>query len=783
MIKRFTLIVLLGVIAHSVYAQKQVKISGFVFDKQSKETLIGATIYNAQTKKGTTTNVYGFFSFSVDKAVETSLDVSFVGYNKQTINLNQLSDTSINIYLESSTTLDEIVITDKAFQRKFLEENIPGKVEINTKVVAKLPTLTGESDLLKSLQLYSGVKSGIEGTTGIYVRGGNVDQNLYLIDGIEVYNPNHLFGFISAFNTDAIKNINFYKGSFPAEYGGRASSIIDIRNKDGNNEKIKGEVSIGLISAKINLEGPIIKDKTTFSFSLRRTYLDLILKPIIYHQNRKNDEDMDFGYHFSDLNFKIKHRFSPKNSLTASLYMGEDTYFFEYESKGSYIDDNKANVKWGNIIATIDYAHQINHSLFSNLSFSFNRYNSNIGNDYHSKINRKDSVTNYQAYYNFNSGVKDFTLKNNYNYYPNANNSISFGAIFTLHFYSPEVTSEWSKENNVLTTPYEVNNKENAFEGTLYCEDVITLNEKFSLRPGVHINYYNVSGTSYQSFEPRFSMRYLLFDKMSFKAGYAMMHQNIHLLTNGLFSLPTDLWVPVTKTIKPIISNQVTAGLFYQIPSLFDISVEAYYKWLDNVIDYKDGESSFNNSVDWEKRVSQGKGRAYGVEFSLQREKGRFTGWMAYTLSWSKRKYDDKTINNGKEFYDRFDVRHYFNLVVNANIGKHWYLSAAFVINSGTRTNVPIANYYNPFDASGWDLISVYGEKNNLKMPNYHRLDLGISHTKPTKHGQSIWSFNIYNAYNHKNAFFVFMSDKPNTLTAYSIMPIIPTISYTYRLK
>ncbi|MDO5760342.1 MAG: TonB-dependent receptor [Bacteroidota bacterium] len=768
------------------FAQKYT-ISGYVYDNKSKETLIGATIFDSENKTGCVTNAYGFYSFST-KAKR--IEVSFVGYEKQIIDFTLAKDTIINIYLSPASMLQEVVVVDKQKERRFVNEAVVGKIEISPQVVSKMPTLTGESDLLKAVQMLPGVKSGTEGTTGLYVRGGNSDQNLYLIDGIEVYNPNHLMGFISAFNTEAIKNIDFYKGGFPAQFGGRVSSVMDIRTKDGNNEKLKGDISVGLISAKLNIEGPIWKDKTTFNLSFRRTYLDLLLRPLIWYATKNKEDNYSFAYHFYDLNAKIKHRFNSKNSLTLSFYKGEDAYNFTDEYKNEEYYNSKADISWGNTIGTLDWAHQYNSKLFGNLSFSFNKYLSKIDNSYDAK--EKNNMTNetivYHSAFEFNSGIEDYTLKKNFTYYLNNNNTLNFGANYIFHHYTPEITRAISLENNQQTyLPYELKNNKNANEFILYFENVFTWKEKFSAQLGLHSDYYKVENTNYFSLQPRASLRYSILENFSLKLGYANMNQNIHLLSNGMFSLPTDLWLPVTERIKPITSDIFSFGAFYQIKKGINIGLEFYYKYLDNVIDYKDGISSFSNSDNWEDKVAQGRGRAYGLEVNIQKNNGILTGWISYTLSWSKRQYPNGEINNGNWFYDRFDARHQLNFVASAELNNKWDITLAFVINSGQRTNVPIAQYYNlvgtipEYMLYYPTLINVYGERNNFKMPTYHRLDLGINYKKKTKKGEIIWSFNVYNAMNHKNAFFVFTTDKPNKLRAFSIMPIIPTLSYTYK--
>ncbi|MBR1627626.1 MAG: TonB-dependent receptor [Bacteroidales bacterium] len=774
-------------LSDSPVLSQKTRIFGYIYDSKTKETLIGATVFDAQNKQGTITNSYGFYSFT-PKNQNIVLEFSYIGYQKQILSLNLQKDTAINIYLTASTELEEVTITDERYEQRFVRQEVPGKIEINPQVVAKMPTLTGEADLLKAVQMLPGVKSGTEGTTGLYVRGGNSDQNLYLIDGIEVYNPNHLMGFISAFNTDAVKNIEFYKGGFPAEFGGRASSVMDIRMKDGNTERIKGDFSIGLISAKVNVEGPIKTDKTTFSFSFRRTYLDLLIKPLIWYRTRNDDKDLGFAYHFYDINAKVKHRFNPQNTLTLSFYKGKDKYGFSTEERYAGTEKSQATVSWGNTIATLDWTHQFSSQLFSNLSISYNRYKSLITSEYDNKEDYGE-ITTFHTKFNFNSGVEDITLKNNYNYYLNGWNSFNLGVNYTYHHYTPEITRAVSIENGAyITAPYTVDNQDNAHEIILYGEDVMNFTDKISLREGLRFDYYNVSGTIHASVQPRISFRYSLIDNFSLKAGYAMMNQNIHLLSNGLFSLPTDLWVPVTKKIKPITSHQISIGGFTQILRDVNISLEGYYKWLINVIDYKDGVSSFNNSENWQQNVAQGNGKSYGMEFTAQKNKGNFTGWIAYTLSWSKRQYERGEINNGDEFYDRFDVRHQFNAVASFEISNRWEITAAFVINSGSRTNVPVANYYNPVEnkesLSHWydsGLISIYGPRNNFRMPSYQRLDLSIANHKPVKYGVRTWALNVYNAYNYKNAFFVFPSDEPNKLKAFSIMPVIPTVSYSFK--
>lgn len=796
--KGFVSLLILCLITAGSFAQsaktKKYRVSGYVYDQESKESLIGANVYNLNNTVGTTTNNFGFFSLLIPQD-ESLIYISYVGYERQIINLTGSKDTSITVYLKQSNLLDEVVITDKSEDKKFIQEAIPGKIVINPQTISALPSLTGESDLLKSLQLLPGVKSGTEGTTGLYVRGGNIDQNLYLIDGVPIYNPNHLLGFISTFNTDAIKNIEFYKGSFPARYGQRASSVVDVRMKDGNLDKIRGDVSIGIISAKLNLEGPIIKDKTSFNISARRTYMDMLLKPFIAYENRRMDGgDVDFGYFFTDVNFKINHIINPKNRIMASVYWGEDNYNFSYENNDEYKDnsnntyknENKTDmdVRWGNLIGNIGWAHQINDQVFTNLTLSYNRYRSNITTEMISKTISPFSTIENQFEVNFYSGIEDYSLRNDFNHYLNGWNKLNYGYSYTRHHFSPEVSNVSGKENNNSEDFYRNRNTVDGNEVIVFIEDEMDFTEKFSMNPGLHLNIFNVGEKTYTSLQPRFGFRYSILKNLSIKGGYSLMNQNIHLLANGIISMPTDLWVPVTQKVKPIYSHQFSAGAFYNLEKIANFSIEGYYKKLNNVIDYKDGVSSFNTSEDWEEKIAQGYGEAYGVELLAQRTKGNTTGWISYTLSWAFREFPSGEINGGKKYYDRYDSRNQVNITLLHKFNDNYDIAISWVFNTGSRLSIPTASYYEPIDNDYYpQVINMYGEKNNFRMPNYHRMDISFNKHKKLKYGISTWSFNIYNLYNRKNPMFINPGSSPTTLTAYSIMPLIPTISYTFKFN
>ncbi len=766
--------------------EKFVTLSGYVRDSVNGESLIGATIFNVLTQQGSTSNSQGFYSIKLAKG-KNIVDVSFVGYTNRRMELFLEKDSNINVFLGNHYTLSAVEVVDTYNEEQFVRETSPSKVNISPEMIKSLPSLMGENDLLKTLQLIPGIKGGTEGQSGIYVRGGNVDQNLYLIDGIPIYNPNHLMGFISAFNTEAVKNIDFYKGGFPARYGGRLSSVADIRTKDGNINKLNADIGIGLISAKLNVDGPIYKDKTTFSLSARRTYLDLLLKPAMKLIS-DDSGDGSFGYHFVDLNAKINHRINSKNRLVASFYWGQDKFSLENtdesnSSDNTYLKSNSEG-RWGNTIGSLTWIREINQKLFTDLSLSYNRYSSNITNK---EVYKQGESPSEEFKFDYLSGIEDFSFSNNYNLYLNESNNIGFGLNYTHHTYSPELISideDFTDESSLKHSPSKIH----ANEISVFAEDEINLSKRLSVNAGLRFNAFMVEDETYLSLQPRLSVRYSIIDALSAKASYSMMNQNIHLLTMGMLSFPTDLWLPVTKGIKPNTAHQFNAGVYYTLKNICNMSVEGYYKKMYNIIDYKDGAKSLL-SYGWQDRVAQGEGESYGVEFMIQRERKKINAWISYTLSWSFREYPNGEINAGKRFYDQYDYRHVVNISVAYKINEKIDCSATWVYNSGSRFTLnayeleypsvlPSAN-----DNSFSNSLNIYDEKNACKLPAYHRLDLNINFKKQKKHGTRIWTVSIYNAYNRKNPSFVFPSSNTDKLTAICIMPIIPTVSYCYKFK
>jgi len=815
----------------SIFSQAQnYTISGYITDAKNGETLISASIFDANTSKGNVSNAYGFYSLSVPKG-DVDIEYSYVGFSTQSRKFKLSKDTVINIRLVESIELQEVVVIGN---RKELgvQGSQMSAIDVPISQIKSVPTLFGETDIIKALQLLPGVKAGTEGSAGMYVRGGGPDENLLLLDGVPVYNVNHMFGFFSVFNADAVKNVTLYKGSFPARFGGRLSSVVDIRMKDGDETKYHGNVTIGLISSKINIEGPIIKGKTTFDFSARRTYGDLLLQPIIAIAAKQNGAGKtSAGYYFYDLNAKVSHKFSDKDRLFLSTYMGDDVIYANMQESysdygvGTQTGRLKMNWNWGNLISALRWNHVINNKLFMNTTAAFTRYRfyMGVGTEYETIIKSPPSTTNESITLGYKSGIEDYSAKVDFDYIPDPNHDIKFGANYTNHTFRPGVTIAQIKvTGNTMVQPMDTtigNQEVFSHEMMAYFEDNINLGSAVKANIGLHYSNFFVQNEFYQSLQPRLGLRVLLTDKLSLKAGYASMSQYIHLLSNSNISLPTDLWVPVTKRIEPMKSHQYSAGVFYNLLNIVDFSVEGYYKSMDNLIEYKDGATFFGSSTGWEDKVSMGRGWAYGVEFLAQKSIGKTTGWVGYTWSKSERLFDrpGQELNNGVAFPAKYDRRHDLSIVVSHAFSDRFDMAATWVYSTGSCGTLALQNYggtsipqsnssynYGYIDGNTYGEIKTVSNpinatlpyvssRNNFRYDPYHRLDLGMNFHKQLKHGRRTWNISVYNAYNQLNPFLTTVTSKytynpitgqsseKRALTQISIFPIIPSVSYTYK--
>ncbi|WP_369979505.1 TonB-dependent receptor domain-containing protein [Parabacteroides segnis] len=805
---------------------KQVTVSGFVRDKRSAESLIGASVYDVNSRLGAASNNFGFFSLTLP-AGKVKIQASYIGYGSQLYDLAELNkDTILTIDLTATASLQEVVVTGTTNNKASVLSTQMGALEINQKTINATPVMFGEADIIKTLQLTPGVSAGTEGTAGMYVRGGNVDENLFLIDGNPVYQINHIGGLFSAFNAEAISGMDFFKAGFPARYGGRLSSVVDVHTKEGNMREYHGSATIGLISGNLNFEGPIIKDRTSFQIALRRTWLDVLTAPAIGIANsiiKKDGSKVRGRYAFHDLNLKINHRFSDRSRMYLSVYNGNDvlkgggTEFSTGDEDKHYKDDNDISLRWGNLMATAGWTYVFNNQLFGKISGVFTRYHSKLKNT-EKKVSGYEGEDDYYNTFNETStqtGIMDVGIRSSFDYLPVAAHHIRFGGDYLLHRFRPEynkaVSSETSLSDTTNIGKVFANDLLWAHEAGVFVEDDWTLSPTIKLNAGIRFSLFNVQNKTYTGWEPRASLRWLMKDNLSFKASYAWMNQYVHLISNSFISLPTDAWMPVTSKLKPLESDQVSAGFYYTLNKEYSFSLEGYYKRMNNLLEYRDGHSFTPSYLNWEEKMTSGKGRSYGTEFMVRKETGRLTGWIGYTLSWSDRKFPE--LNKGERYPARYDNRHKLNIVGMYKLSPKVELSAAWTYASGNHTTLSLENYeqsappkldlptnegyygggYNDNIGTG-DNIDYYDGRNNYQLPSYHRLDLAIKIYRPKKSGRlGIWTVSIYNVYSRMNPFMIYKSERkvpdPNSswgryVPAYKqigIMPIIPSVSYTYK--
>ncbi|WP_337942435.1 TonB-dependent receptor [Parabacteroides sp.] len=801
---------------------KQVTVSGFVRDKRSAESLIGASVYESGSRVGTASNNFGFFSLTLPGG-DITIRASYIGYTGRLYNLTGLErDTVLTIELEPSASLQEVVVTGQSTSKQSVLSTQMGALEINQQTIRSTPVMFGEADIIKTLLLTPGVSSGTEGTAGMYVRGGNVDENLFLIDGNPVYQINHIGGIFSAFNPEAISGMDFFKSGFPSRYGGRLSSVVDVHMKEGNMKEYHGSATLGLISGNLNFEGPIVKDRTSFNISLRRTWLDVLSAPALAIANKITKKDgirTRARYAFHDLNLKVNHIFNDRSRMYFSLYNGNDVlkggstdYPSDfYSDVKSYNYDTDVSLRWGNIMATTGWTYVFNNRLFGKFSGVFTRYHSKLRST-ELDIEGKEGESGYSERFSENStntGIMDLGVRTSFDYLPVHSHHIRFGGDYLVHRFRPEYnrSSSFDKSQDFISNI----NKEYAndllwgHEAGVFAEDDWTLLPSVRINAGVRFSLFNVQGKTYTGVEPRVSLRWLLADNLSFKASYSRMNQYVHLISNSFISLPTDAWMPVTRKLKPLLSDQVSAGFYYDLNKTYSFSVEGYYKTMENLLEYRDGHTFTPSYLNWEDKLTAGDGRAYGAEFMVRKETGRTTGWIGYGLSWADRKFDE--LNLGERYPARFDNRHKLNIVVMHKISPKVEISAAWSYASGNHVTLSLENYMengslNYVHGNGYDLpytgswgIDYYEGRNNYQLPAYHRLDLGIKIYRPKKKGRmGIWTVSIYNVYSRMNPFMIHKTDKevrdPSSSYGYKvvpvfktvgIMPIIPSVSYTYK--
>jgi hypothetical protein len=749
----------------------QTTITGYINDASTGEELIGASVYhNGPELLGTSTNAYGYYSLTL-QSDSVNLVVSYIGYNNFKTSFRLIEDTLLRIKLEPQLELQQVTVRGDRVE-SVVESSQMSTINVPIEQIKSLPAFLGEVDIFKALQMLPGVQSGSEGSSGLYVRGGGPDQNLILLDGVPVYNASHLFGFFSVFNADAVNRVELVKGGFPARYGGRLSSVVDIRLKEGNDQKIHGAGSIGLIASKITLDGPIGKNKkTTFLVSGRRTYIDLLAQPIIL---AANDGQSRGGYYFYDINAKINHRFSDKDRLFLSGYFGRDRFYFVDKFKGGTSDETyRGEINWGNATGVLRYNRLLSPKLFSNLTLTYSAYDFEIGSSYEEiqfpgTINEEISSFNLGYF----SGINDWSLRYDVDYNPTPNHYLRFGVSGIYHTFKPGATEFFNSGaigdlDTTLSTGDII-----AGEYAIYIEDDMKLGNRVKINAGLHASGFTVNDLFYTSLQPRLSIGVLLTEDLSLKASYADMTQYIHLLTNVGVGLPTDLWVPSTDIIEPEQSRQVALGFAYNLKDLFELSIEGYYKEMDGIIEYKDGASYLDNgSASWEDKVEAGQGWSYGAELFLQKKKGATSGWLGYTLSWTERQFPE--INFGEKFPYRYDRRHDLTIAVVHRFNENIEISGAWIYGTGNAISLPVAQFEGLFGNS----LNYYESRNGFRMAAYHRLDFGARFSKQKKRYKRTFVIGLYNTYSRKNPFFIYEGyDERTGRDAYKQVSLFPTL-------
>ena len=785
MFKNASLLAVLFFLGTGCMAQKKFTISGFVKDVKNGETVLNINISLSGINRGVASNVYGYYSITLEEGSYT-LVASHIGFSPSLFNIDLKADTVLNIFLSPAVKLsDEVVVTATRRENNVKTAQL-GRISLPIEQIKKIPAFLGEVDILRTLQLLPGIRNAGEGSAGLYVRGGGADQNLILLDGAVVYNSGHLFGFFSIFNSDAIKDVTLIKGGMPAQYGGRLSSVIDVTMKDGNNQKMQVEGGIGLIASRLSIQGPLKKNKSSFILSGRRTYIDALTKPFV----KPGSQFDGSGYYFYDLNAKVNVILSHKDRIFASGYFGKDVFDFKNNRQSLNV-----NIPWGNATGTLRWNHIFNKKLFVNTTLLSNRYNFTFNG-------KQDNFQIQLA-----SGIRDYSLQQDYDYYVSPKHKIKFGGALTYHRFQPSIVS--GQQDSIVFNPNNAQIKY-GLENALYIQDDWEVSDKFQINVGLRYSNFGMIGpyTSYKEDdngnrmdssvfgkgnlvknyggpEPRVSMRYSLDDATSLKWSVTRNLQYIHLVSNSGTTLPTDIWVPSTQRVAPQKSWMYAAGLFKNLDNkTWETSVEVYYKSMQNQIEYREGYTP-NSLKDTEEDFIFGRGWSYGTELFINKVKGRLTGWVGYTLSYTWRKFAE--LNQGVKFPAKYDRRHDLSVVGVYELSAKWKLAAAFVYATGNAATLPERFYI-----IGGVVTQQYSDINQYRLPAYHRLDLSATLTprkSVNRKLKSEWVFGVYNTYSRQNPYFIYFDQSGNPFNnslrvqarQVSIFPVIPSVTWNFK--
>jgi hypothetical protein len=765
-------------------------LSGYVKDSTTGETLIGASIRNLEGTLGTVTNSYGFFSLSVPNE-GTQLVCSYIGYQPKKLTAKKNKNKGIQIELAPQSKIAKEVVISGDRVDKNVRSTEMSRIEISGEKLKALPVVFGEPDVLKAITLLPGIKSGGEASTGFYVRGGGPDQNLILMDEAVVYNPSHLFGFLSVFNADAVKGIDIIKGGMPANYGGRLSSILNVYMRDGNNQQYKYSGGVGLISSRLSAEGPIEKGKSSFLVSARRTYIDFLVRPFLPSDIKGN------SYYFYDMNLKMSFILGEKDRIYISGYFGRD--ILDYKSQ--FNNSVNFNFGWGNSTATARWNHVFNPKLFSNTSIIFNRYE--LFNDF-----------NFGAGgFKVRSNLRDWNFKSDFTWYPHEKHQVKFGINYTYHTFQPGILS-----GNIGSTKIDQEiNKQFAHEYAAYALDEWNINHRWTINYGLRAVAFQLVGpysqaefdnvnqlptdnvtiykpgetiAFYPRLEPRVNVTYLINESSSVKGSYTQTYQFLHLATTSGAQFPIDLWVPSSNLVKPQMARQYALGYFKNFKqNTYESSAEIYYKPMKNQIEFKPGATLFFNQ-NLEQEMVFGEGKSYGLELFLRKKTGKLNGWIGYTWSRTTRQFDE--LNNGKPYFYRYDRTHDISVLLSYEINKKWSANFVFVYGTGNATTLPDSRYayrYGIDPLTGepkFVFIDRYGAVNSFRLPSYHRADISFTYIAlQSKKFESSWNFSIYNIYNRANPYFIyfFPDIESQTVKAYMVylFPILPSVQWNFK--
>jgi hypothetical protein len=800
MLKRIQIVAFLIGLFSSVYAQKNA-IQGKIVDEKTGESIENANIQIAGTSKATSSNSSGSFSLNGIEPGSYSLIVSHVSYLTDTVNVVLSKPIYITIKLKSGKHLDAVdIVENKTIE---VHDDIrTSTINIQIDKIKTQPVLLGEQDLIKTIQMLPGVQGGTEGLTGMYVRGGGPDQNLILLDGVPLYNVSHMLGIFSVFNPGAIESAELIKGGFPARYGGRLSSVLDITTKQGNMQQWEGEGSVGIMSARMSANGPLQKGKTSLSISGRRSYYDLMIRPFISaYTAAQNYEDVTVGYFFNDINVRLDHKLNKNQTLTFNGFLVRDKFYlklgYSYENNE---DVQSSYVSWGSAIGQLKLNTQLNENTLNSTSFSVNRFRFLTGFGYKYSRMLQDTMGNPIDYnqnldLSLKSQIIDYTIKSENYKSVNHNTNLKYGLIANFQSFKPSTSlEEVLGFNNIYR-----NGLDTAFSGisvysqqfSSYFEFNKKIGHLFKVNLGVHLNVYHQNKYFSGSLQPRIMSLMHLNEWSSLKLSYAMMQQNLHLLTNPSIGLPTDLWVPATEGAPSEISHQIALGYAATLPKNMNITIEGYYKTMKNLIEFNEGELFLGIGNEWEETIVVGNGTAYGLEFLLEKRKGKFTGWVGYTFSFTNRQFDE--LNLGKPFPFRYDRRHDIGITLHYQKSKKFDIGINWVYGTGYAFSIANGNMkmFNYLDHQYAQANVIYYEnRNNYRAPATHRLDIGLNWHKAKKWGKRTWQLGIYNAYNNMNpTLLIWDGDygygldrgERNKIKMISLLPVIPSLTYQFK--